>query len=76
MTGRTTSWPGPRWDGDALGLAMAKLVVTLLVPARQSVLVAIDDTLFRRRGKKVWAVAWFHDGSAQGPRKTAAAITG
>jgi hypothetical protein len=25
---------------------------------------AIDDTLFRRRGKKVWAAAWFHDGSA------------
>jgi hypothetical protein len=59
-----------RWDGDALGLAMAKLVVTLLVPAGQPVLVAIDDTLFRRRGKKVWAAAWFHDGSAQGPRKT------
>jgi len=32
--------------------------------------VAIDDTLFRRRGKKVWAASWFHDGSAQGPAKT------
>jgi hypothetical protein len=30
----------------------------------------IDDTLFRRRGKKVWAASWFHDGSAQGPAKT------
>jgi DDE superfamily endonuclease len=59
-----------RWDGDALGLAMAELVVTPLVPAGQPVLVAIDDPLFRRRGKKVWAAAWFHDGSAQGPRKT------
>ena len=35
---------------------------------RSSVL--IDDTLFRRRGKKVWAASWFHDGSAQGPAKT------
>jgi hypothetical protein len=60
----------PRGDGDALGLAITKLVVTLLVPAGQPVLVAIDDTLFRRHGKKVWAAAWFHDGSAQGPRKT------
>jgi hypothetical protein len=34
------------------------------------VLVAIDDTLFRRRGKKVWAAGWFHDGSAPGPAKT------
>ena len=32
--------------------------------------VLIDDTLFRRRGKKVWAASWFHDGSAQGPAKT------
>ena len=31
---------------------------------------AIDDTLFRRRGKKVWAAGWFHDGSAAGPAKT------
>jgi hypothetical protein len=28
--------------------------VTLLVPAGQPVTVAIDDTLFRRRGKKVF----------------------
>jgi hypothetical protein len=40
------------------------------VPAGQPVTVAIDDTLFRRRGKKVWAASWFHDGSATGPAKT------
>jgi hypothetical protein len=33
-------------------------------------MVAIDDTLFRRRGKKVWAASWFHDGSATGKNKT------
>ena len=32
--------------------------------------IAIDDTLFRRRGKKVWTASWFHDGSAAGPAKT------
>jgi hypothetical protein len=26
--------------------------------------------LFKRRGKKVWAASWFHDGSAAGPAKT------
>jgi SRSO17 transposase len=41
-----------RWDPDDLGLAAAKLVVALLVPAGQPVTVAIDDTLFRRRGKR------------------------
>ena len=59
-----------RWDPDDLGLAVAKLVVALLVPAGQPVTVAIDDTLFRRRGKKVRAASWFHDGSAAGPAKT------
>ena len=59
-----------RWDPDELGLAVARLVVSLLVPAGEPVTVAIDDTLFRRRGKKVWAASWFHDGSAPGPTKT------
>jgi hypothetical protein len=44
-------------------------VARLLVPAGEPVVVAIDDTLFRRRGKKVWAALWFHDGSAPGPAK-------
>jgi DDE superfamily endonuclease len=59
-----------RWDADALGLAAARLVVSLLVPAGAPVDVAVDDTLFKRRGKKVWAASWFHDGSAPGPAKT------
>jgi hypothetical protein len=29
----------------------------------------VDDTLFHRRGKKVHAVGWFHDGSAAGQAK-------
>jgi DDE superfamily endonuclease len=59
-----------RWDPGDLGLAVARLVVSLLVPAGQPVLAAIDDTLFRRRGKKVWAASWFHDGSVPGRHKT------
>jgi hypothetical protein len=48
-----------RWDPDDLGLAAARLVVALLVPAGQPVTVAIDDTLFRRRGKKVFILSPF-----------------
>jgi len=59
-----------RWSADDLGLAAALLVVSLLVPEGELVEVAVDDTLFRRRGKKVWAASWFHDGSAAGPAKT------
>ena len=59
-----------RWSPDDLGIAAAKLVIALLVPDGEPVEVLIDDTLFRKRGKKVWAASWFHDGSAQGPAKT------
>jgi hypothetical protein len=59
-----------RWDPDDLGIAAAKLVIGLLVPDGEPVEVLIDDTLFRRRGKKVWVASWFHDGSALGPAKT------
>ena len=59
-----------RWQPGDLGLALARLVVALLVPAGEPVTVAIDDTLFRRRGKKVQAAGWFHDGSGAGKDKT------
>ena len=49
---------------------MAKLVIALLAPGGEPVEVLIDDTLFKRRGKRVWAASWFHDGSAAGPAKT------
>lgn len=58
-----------RWSPEDLGLVLARLVVALLVPDGAPVLVAIDDTLFKRRGKKVWAAGWFHDGSATGPQR-------
>jgi hypothetical protein len=59
-----------RWNADDLGPAAAVLVVSLLLPAGAPVDAAVDDTLFKRRGKKVWAASWFHDGSAPGPAKT------
>jgi hypothetical protein len=59
-----------RWNPDDLGIAVAKLVISVLVPDGEPVEALIDDTLFRRRGKKVWAASWFHDGSAQGPART------
>jgi hypothetical protein len=51
-----------RWSGNELGLALTRMLVTLLVPSGKPVLVAIDDTLFKRTGPKVWAAGWFHDG--------------
>ena len=58
-----------RWSIEAVSAVLARLVVRLLVAADAPVLVAIDDTLFHRRGPKVHAASWFHDGSAIGKTK-------
>jgi hypothetical protein len=58
-----------RWCPRQVGLVLADLLVTALVSPGTPVTVAVDDTLFRRRGKKVHAVGWFHDGSAAGQAK-------
>jgi len=39
-----------RWNPDDLGICVAKLVISLLVPGGGTVEVLIDDTLFKRRG--------------------------
>lgn len=71
--GLSRCWPHDRahyffaraaWDLDELGLAVARLVVMLLVPAGAAVTVAVDDSVFRRCGRKVWGAAWQHDGSS------------
>ena len=55
-----------RWDTDALGLALARIVVAAFVAQDAAVTVAVDDTLFHRYGRKVFGVFWQHDGSAKG----------
>jgi DDE superfamily endonuclease len=57
------------WDPRAVGLALAGAVIEALVPAGEPVRVAVDDTLLRRVGKKVWAALWTHDGSARSQDK-------
>jgi DDE superfamily endonuclease len=70
-----------RWDVDRLGLGVARLVLDLLPGAQElcpgaegttavrSITVSVDDTLFRRWGRKVHAALWTHDGAAQGKHK-------
>src|SRR3954464_5075782 len=54
-----------RWSSDALGLALADLIVARMLPADSALTIAVDDTLFKRSGKKVFGVAWHHDGAAR-----------
>jgi hypothetical protein len=59
-----------RWSLEAVSAILAKMVVGLLVADDAAVSVAIDDTLFLRRGPQVHAASWFHDGSGKGKKKT------
>ena len=53
-----------RWQIDDLGLAVARLVVLLLVPPGDPLTVAVDDSVFRRSGRKVHGAGWQYDGSS------------
>lgn len=57
------------WSIEQVSAVAARLVVRLLVAEGAPITVAIDDTLFSRRGPKVHAASWFHDGSAVGKTK-------
>lgn len=52
-----------RWCPDQLGLALAHLIVSRLLAPDAAIGVAIDDSLFRRRGKKVAEAHYGHDAS-------------
>jgi uncharacterized membrane protein len=57
-----------RWCADSVGLVMLDLIVDRLLPAGSAITVVIDDTLFKRAGRKVFGVFWHHDGAAKGPK--------
>ncbi|HEV3288595.1 MAG TPA: transposase [Streptosporangiaceae bacterium] len=76
--GLSRCWPHDRahyffaragWELDELGLAVARIVVMLLVPAGEPVMVAVDDPVFRRSGRTVFGAAWQHDGSSPARNK-------
>jgi hypothetical protein len=54
-----------RWSLDHVGVVMLGMVVGWLVPAGAPVVIAVDDTLFRRSGRHVHGAFWAYDGSRQ-----------
>ncbi|WP_239396901.1 transposase [Frankia sp. CiP3] len=59
------------WSIDAIGLIVLDLVLTHLLDAGAVIVLAVDDTAHRRRGKKVHGASWIHDGSAPSRNKLA-----
>jgi DDE superfamily endonuclease len=58
-----------RWQVDELGIAVARLVVEMLAEPGAEVIIALDDSVFARSGKKVHGAGWQHDGSARNLQK-------
>jgi DDE superfamily endonuclease len=57
------------WSADQVGLVVLRLAVGLLLPAGAVVVLAVDDTLFLRSGRKVIGAGWARDGSADRPER-------
>jgi hypothetical protein len=53
-----------RWSVDQLGLRIAVLIVERLTEPGAPVLVAVDDTLLHRLGRKIHGTHWHHDATA------------
>jgi hypothetical protein len=62
---------GARWSIDQIGLTVFDLVLAHLVDPGADLLLAVDDTAHRRRGRKVNRAGWIHDGSAPSRNKLA-----
>jgi hypothetical protein len=78
--GLATSWShdrahrffsAARWSVDQIGLIVFDLVLTHLVADNADLLLGVDDTAHRRRGKQVHGAGWIHDGSAPARNKLA-----
>src|SRR5260370_29631715 len=57
-----------RWSPDILGICLSHLIVRALLPEGVALTVAVDDTLFKRGGRKVFGAAWQHDAAAEVPK--------
>ena len=53
-----------RWCADELGLRIAEVIVSRLLGPGQPLVVPIDDTLAKRRGRRVFGCFWHHDATA------------
>jgi hypothetical protein len=60
-----------RWSADQLGLVVLDLITATLLPATAPVVLAVDDTLWHRTGRKIHGTAWHHDGGGPGRHRPA-----
>ncbi|WHM41069.1 transposase [Streptomyces sp. BPTC-684] len=56
------------WDPEILGIVLSHVIARVLLDDGAPLVAVVDDTLFKRCGKKVFGAFWQHDGAARGPR--------
>ena len=61
-----------RWQPDELGLRIAELIARRLCAPGASLLVAVDDTLLHRLGRRVHGAFWHHDATANSQKAVVA----
>lgn len=49
-----------RWSADEMGHVLLRLVLKF-IPQDASIVVAVDETLNRKSGKRIWAAGMHHD---------------
>ena len=57
-----------RWSSDAVGLGVLRLILAAALPPGATVFLVVDDTLCRRRGRKVWGAGMHYDPLLTGRR--------
>lgn len=53
------------WSADQVSMVLLSLIVGLLLPPGAPILVAVDDTVFTRSGRKVAKAGWHHDATTK-----------
>lgn len=58
------------WSLDQVSMVLLAVILQTMLAPSAAVLIAVDDTLFTRSGRKVAGAGWHHDGSlkTKGPR--------
>jgi hypothetical protein len=65
-----------RWSADQLGLLVCDLIVDLLLSPDAPIVLVVDDSLFKRTGRKIHGAGWRYDATATGRTRTAWATPG
>jgi SRSO17 transposase len=59
-----------RWSADTLGLGVCDLIVARLLAPAAPVCLVVDDSLFKRTGRKIFGAGWHYDATAPGRKHT------